>query len=54
MQMNAWNDAIDFGLFIHKKHVSLYAITCSLCQFDEKKNHNKIQPLCNLNNLGSL
>jgi NAD-dependent dihydropyrimidine dehydrogenase PreA subunit len=30
------NGVIDFKLFTLKKHVSLHATTCSLCQFNEK------------------
>jgi lipopolysaccharide biosynthesis regulator YciM len=31
------NDAIDFKKIIKEKHASIHAITCSLCQFDEKQ-----------------
>jgi hypothetical protein len=36
---NSSNDTIDFKKIIKKTHDSLYAITCSLGQFDEKKSY---------------
>jgi hypothetical protein len=39
---NALNDATDFKLFVQKNYASLYVITCSLGQVDEKINHMKI------------
>ncbi len=36
------NNAIDFKLFVQEKQVSIYAITHSLGQLDEKKNQMKI------------
>jgi hypothetical protein len=32
-------------LIIEEKYASLYAITCSLCQFDEKKSHENFKVL---------
>jgi hypothetical protein len=43
--MNFSNDTIDLKLFIKENHDSLYATTCSLGQFDEKKSYESFKVL---------